>query len=62
MNDNKIWYAVMYDREYDDWGYGSYDFSEAKKMCVNIGENAYIAVIDEGSDPLCIDEIMQSDF
>lgn len=58
-----IWYAVMKDRDDDDWGYGSPDLEEAKRMCRKMGESAYIAVIDvTGGDSLCIDEIEQEDF
>ena len=63
---NKIWYAVMKDREDTDWGYGSLDLEEAKQMAIDLGSDlgteTYIAVIDDGEDPLCIDEINQEDF
>lgn len=56
-----LWYAVMRDREDLDWGYGSNDKSEALKMLAKMiadgEEGAYIAVIDEGDDPICVDEI-----
>ena len=54
------WYAVMMDREDNDWGYGSHDLEEAKTMCKSQKAehpDAYIAVIEEGDDPVCIDEI-----
>ena len=56
--EKKLWYAVMRDREDDDWGYGSYDIDEAKRMLTEeeSGE-AYIAVIAEGENPLCVDEV-----
>lgn len=41
----------------NDWGYGSYDLDEAKEMAKGLGEDAYIAVIQEGSDPVCVEEI-----
>lgn len=53
-----LWYAVMRDRKDDDWGYGSYNIDEAKQMLTEeeSGE-AYIAVIAEGENPLCVDEV-----
>ena len=59
---NKIWYAVLMDREDSDWGFGSYDYNEAAAKARNMRETcpaAYIAVIDEGDDPTCIDEITE---
>ena len=63
MKTNKLWYAVMRDRSDDDWGTGSYDLQEAKKMAIELGAEAYIAVI-EGSehDNVCVEEIEQEDF
>ena len=58
----KYWYAVMTDREDTDWGYGSYDLEEAKQKARNYGKEAYIAVIAEGNDPTCVDEMSQEDF
>ena len=55
-----MWYAVMMDREDSDWGYGSHDLDEAKAMCKAQKADhpaAYIAVIEEGEDPVCVDEI-----
>lgn len=61
--ENNLWYAVMWDRDDIDWGHGSHDIDEAKVMARRMGEDAYIAVIDEsGNEPMCIDEIEQSDF
>ena len=56
------WYAVLKDREDNDWGTGSYNLEEAKQMCEDLGEEAYIAVIEEGEDPICIEEIFQDQF
>lgn len=57
----KIWYAVMQDNEDNDWGYGSGDLEEAKAMVAKhkaMGYvEAYIAVIDDTADPVCIEEI-----
>jgi len=47
------WYAVMRDNDDTDWGYGSYDFEEAKQMLDDI-EGEYIAVIE---DDVCVEEI-----
>lgn len=61
----KIWYAVMSNREDNDWGTGSYDLDEAKSIAreYRAGGNAeaYIAMIEEGDDPTCIDEITDLD-
>lgn len=58
---NKIWYAVMRDRDDNDWGYGSYDLEEAKRMCKGLSSASYIAVIDDCDNPVCIDEIEQDE-
>lgn len=48
----------MRDHEDSDWGTGSHNLDEAKEMARNMGEDAYIAVIDmSGNEPMCIDEI-----
>lgn len=60
----KPWYAVMIDNEDNDWGTGSYDLDEAKAMVkrnLDIYPNGYIAVIDNSSDPVCVDEIHDID-
>ena len=54
------WYAVEKDREDNDWGYGSYDLEEAKEMLKNF-PNGLIAVIEEGDDPICVEEITYND-
>lgn len=53
---NNYWYAVMKDNDDYDWDYGSYDLEEAKEMVKNYPDG-YIAVIDEGGDPICVEEI-----
>lgn len=60
----KLWYAVLADREDNDWGYGSDSLNEAKEMSKDMGQESYIAVIDvdNENDPLCIAEIEQEDF
>lgn len=52
----KIWYAVMMDKEDTDWGTGSHDLDEAMDMARRMGAES-IAVIEDGTDPVCIDEI-----
>lgn len=54
--ENKYWYAVMQDDDDNDWGYGSFDLDEAREM-VKKYPSGYIAVIDDGPDPVCVDEI-----
>lgn len=58
----KLWYAVMKDGEDYDWGYGSHDRREAENMALEMGPDAYIAVIDTEGDPVCVEEISQEDF
>lgn len=58
--EKKIWYAVLRDNEDNDWGYGSFDIEEAKRMARDMGEEAYIAVIDD-DDKFCLDEIHDLD-
>lgn len=51
------WYAVMEDRNCDDWGWGSKDLNQAYKMVIEIIDkhpDAYIAVIE---NDCCVDEI-----
>ena len=59
--DNNMWYAVMMDNDDSDWGYGSDNMDKAIEMAkaarANGNEDAYIAVISGGSDPICVDEI-----
>lgn len=64
-NTKNIWYAVMSDREDSDWGTGSYSLAIAKDMARSYraagDTEAYIAVIEEGDDPVAIDEITELD-
>lgn len=56
--ENKLWYAVMRDNDDNDWGSGSYDYDEAVEMVQKyIQDGGYIAVIEEGNDPICVEEI-----
>ena len=63
--EKNYWYAVMMDNDDNDWGTGSYDLSEAEAKVEFLKEqgyeDAYIAVIDEGGDPICVEEIRQAD-
>lgn len=52
----KYWYAVMLDAEDTDWGYGSHDLREAYEM-LRPYPRGYIAKIEEGDDPVCVEEI-----
>lgn len=58
----KKWYAVMMDREDNDWGVGSYDLCEslrkAREYRANGYAEAYVAVIEESAhDAVCVEEI-----
>ena len=53
----RTWYAAVMDREDNDWGHGSYDLEEAKKMARKLGEGSLVIVIDDGNDPIAVDEI-----
>lgn len=55
-----LWYAVMEDDDDTDWGYGSSDKAEALNM-VKKYPSGYIAVIEDGPDPVCIAEIKNFD-
>ena len=61
----KRWYAVLTDDEDGDWGTGSFDKAEAIAKCKSWREdvypNAYIAIIDDGDDPVCVGEIREFD-
>ena len=47
MTSDRIWYAVMADRDDTDWGYGSHDKSEALQMARNMDNpDAYVVIID----------------
>lgn len=57
------WYAIMMDNDDHDWGTGSHDLEEATAMVIRYRNDgypdAYIAVIEEGSDPVCVEEIRE---
>ena len=53
------WYAVMRDKEDNDWGYGSHDLIEAKQMLKDAEyEEGCIAVIE---NDVCIEELTQDE-
>ena len=57
--DRSRWYAVMRDRECNDWGTGSFDKDEAIEMAqeqLDDYPETYIAVINEETG-VCVDEI-----
>ena len=58
-----LWYAVMQNASDDDWGFGSRDLVVAKAMAQNYNSDggAYIVVIDDGADPVAVDEIHDID-
>lgn len=56
--ENKLWYAVLKDREDNDWGYGSWYLDEAVELAYGI-DAEIIAVIKLGDDPVCIEELFQ---
>ena len=59
--DDRIWYAIMVDNDDNDWRTGSFDKKEAVARCLELRKcghpEAYIAIIDDGSDAICIGEI-----
>ena len=57
-----MWYAVMRDRDDNDWGYGADDLRKAERMALDMGPEAYIAMIEEGDDPICVREITKDEF
>ncbi len=58
-----MWYAVMENMEDSDWGFGSRDLVVAKAMAQNYNSDggAYIVIIDDGADPVAVDEIHDID-
>lgn len=61
---DEVWYAVLRDREDNDWGTGSFDYTDAVQMAKE-RDAELIAVIDGNydengeptTDPICIDEL-----
>ena len=56
----KKWYAILMDSQDNDWRTGSYDLNEAMEMARDRGA-IEIAVIEEGGDPICIEEMPMYD-
>lgn len=58
-----MWYAVMQNMEDSDWGFGSRNLVVAKAMAQNYNSDgcAYIVVVDDGADPVAVDEIHDID-
>lgn len=59
------WFAFLKDRDDNDWGMGSSDYDEAQKMVINhlsIYPDGHIAIIEEGPDPVCLEERYPEDF
>lgn len=60
MTEKNIWYAILLDNDDNDWGTGSHDLNEAISKAQALRDeypDAYIAVIDDGEDPTCVEEI-----
>lgn len=57
----KYWYAVMRDNDDNDWGTGSYDYDAALAMVQQYLPEGYIAVIEDGVNPVCVREIRGDD-
>lgn len=53
----KTWYAAVMDREDNDWGHGSRDLEEAKRMARKLGEGSLVIEIADGNDPIAVREI-----
>lgn len=51
------WYAVIADRDDNDWGFGSHDLETAKRLLKDSEyEEGYIAVIE---NDVCVEELTQ---
>ena len=63
MFEKKLWYAIQIGADDNDWGYGFETMEEAEAKAQEIAQDhpedlVRIAVIEEGNDPICIDEIV----
>ena len=63
MLEKKLWYAIQIGADDNDWGYGFETMEEAEAKAQEIAQDhpedlVRIAVIEEGDDPICIDEII----
>lgn len=60
MTNTNLWYALQTDPDDNDWGTGTYDKAEAISRAK--GGNYYrIAVIEEGPDPICVEELISGE-
>ena len=57
----KYWYAVMCDNDDNDWGTGSNNYDTALEMVQQYLPEGYIAIIDDGADPVCVREVRGND-
>lgn len=58
----ELWYAIMMDEDDTDWGTGTFDRDEAIARVKELRDDypeAYIAVIENGPDPICVDTIKE---
>lgn len=57
----KLWYAVCRDNGDTDWGYGNENLEVAKSMARKMRDNGnpdtVIVVVDDGADPVALEEI-----
>lgn len=61
MNSKNLWYAYQIDADDIDWGTGTYDEDEATKW-LEENPKGRVAVIEEGDDPICVDEWYGEEF
>lgn len=52
LEHENTWYAVLMDKDDNDWGTGSHDKDEAFQMARDM-DAQYVAVIDNSNDPIC---------
>ncbi len=56
-----LWYAVCRDNGDTDWGYGNENLEVAKSMARKMRDNGnpdtVIVVVDDGADPVALEEI-----
>ena len=64
-DDDPLWYAAMKDADDTDWGTGSHDRAEAIQKARDLRDcgyyDAYVAIISDGPDPVCIGELHDLD-
>ena len=53
----KRWYAAVMDKEDNDWGHGSSDLDEAKRMARKLGPGSLVIEVADGADPAAVREI-----